>query len=134
MLCGADSMLTHGILGMCDLFCSFWPPAFFLASAQSLTIGNVNVVDVETGTVRRSFVRITNGVDLGIAPAGPQGTVNGTGKYLIPGLWDMHVHLWEKRPMLGFYVAHGVVGVRDMGSDFQRVRMRGARTWKAAAR
>ena len=91
-----------------------------LLSAQSLTIGNVNVVDVETGTVRKSFVRITNGVISAVAPAGPQGTVNGAGKYLIPGLWDMHVHLWEKRPMLGLYVAHGVVGVRDMGSDFAR--------------
>jgi hypothetical protein len=91
-----------------------------LVSAQSLTIGNVNVVDVETGTVRKSFVRITNGVISEVAPAGPQGTVNGNGKYLIPGLWDMHVHLWEKRPMLGFYIAHGVVGVRDMGSDFAR--------------
>jgi hypothetical protein len=89
-------------------------------SAQSLTIGNVNVVDVETGTVRESFVRITNGVISEVGSAGPTGMIDGTGKFLIPGLWDMHVHLWEKRPMLGLYVAHGVLGVRDMGSDFAR--------------
>jgi hypothetical protein len=94
--------------------------ACLVLSAQTLTIGNVNVVDVETGSVRKSFVRITNGVISAIGPAGPTGMLDGTGKFLIPGLWDMHVHLWEKRPMLGLYVAHGVVGVRDMGSDFAR--------------
>ena len=96
--------------------------AFRLCAAPSFTIGNVNVVDVETGTVRKSFVRVTNGVIAAIAPAGPKGTVNGSGKYLIPGLWDMHVHLWEKRPMLGMYVANGVLGVRDMGSDLARTQ------------
>jgi imidazolonepropionase-like amidohydrolase len=67
-------------------------------------------------------VRITNGVIAAVAPAGPAGTIDGSGKYLIPGLWDMHVHLWEKRPMLGMYVANGVLGVRDMGSDLARTR------------
>lgn len=93
-----------------------------LLSAQSFTIGNVNVVDVETGTVRKSFVRVTNGVIAAIAPAGPAGTVDGSGKYLIPGLWDMHVHLWEKRPMFGLYIANGVLGIRDMGSDLARTK------------
>ena len=46
--------------------------------------------------------------------------VDGTGKFLIPGLWDMHVHLWESTPMFPLYLANGVTGVRDMGSDFTR--------------
>jgi imidazolonepropionase-like amidohydrolase len=59
-------------------------------------------------------------------------TVDGTGKFLIPGLWDMHVHLWESDPMLGLYLANGVLGVRDMGSDIQRTR--GLRAEIAAGR
>lgn len=47
--------------------------------------------------------------------------IEGRGKFLIPGLWDMHVHLWHPQNQLPMYVAHGVTGVRDMGSDFRRV-------------
>jgi imidazolonepropionase-like amidohydrolase len=48
-------------------------------------------------------------------------TMDGTGKFLIPGLWDMHVHtLQGGRPKLFFplLIANGVTGVRDMGSPF----------------
>lgn len=47
--------------------------------------------------------------------------VDATGKFLIPGLWDMHVHaLQEGRPKLFFplLIANGITGVRDMGSPF----------------
>src|SRR5579884_2814106 len=39
--------------------------------------------------------------------------VDGRGRYLIPGLWDMHVHtaIVGGRPLLGLYVANGVTGV-----------------------
>jgi len=55
--------------------------------------------------------------------------VDGRGKYLIPGLWDMHVHeifgAWlpedEKiTPLL--FVANGVTGVRDMGGDLEALK------------
>lgn len=45
--------------------------------------------------------------------------VDGRGKFLIPGLWDMHVHaLWEREALANFlplFVSQGVTGVRDMG-------------------
>ena len=47
--------------------------------------------------------------------------IDGSGKFLIPGLWDMHVHtLYEGRPEMFFpmFIANGVTGVRDMGSTF----------------
>lgn len=49
----------------------------------------------------------------------PEGTLvlNAAGKFLIPGLWDMHVHAaWpETLPTFGpLFVAHGVTGVREM--------------------
>ena len=45
--------------------------------------------------------------------------VDGTGRYLIPGLWDMHTHaLWQPFVDDGFltlFVVNGVTGIRDMG-------------------
>jgi imidazolonepropionase-like amidohydrolase len=46
--------------------------------------------------------------------------VDATGKFLIPGLWDMHVHtLIGDRPNYFFslFIANGVTGVRDMGGS-----------------
>jgi cytosine/adenosine deaminase-related metal-dependent hydrolase len=39
--------------------------------------------------------------------------VDATGKFLIPGLWDMHVH-WEDKDYLPLFIANGVTGVRIM--------------------
>src|SRR5262249_35626351 len=45
----------------------------------------------------------------------PEGArvVDGKGKYLIPGLWDMHVHTVGPS-FLPLYLANGVTGIRDM--------------------
>ena len=50
--------------------------------------------------------------------------VDASGKYMIPGLWDMHVHSafgdWFPRGrdvILPLFIANGVTGVRDMGGD-----------------
>ena len=67
------------------------------------------------------------------APAGAK-TVDGSGKYLIPGLWDMHVHQvfgdWlprDEKVVLPLFVANGVTGVRDMGGDLDVLK-----EWRAA--
>lgn len=39
--------------------------------------------------------------------------VDATGKYLIPGLWDMHVH-WYDQEYLPLFLANGVTGIRLM--------------------
>ena len=53
------------------------------------------------------------------APGGAR-VVDGRGKFLIPGLWDMHVHttMVGGRELLALYVANGVTGVRDMAGDW----------------
>jgi hypothetical protein len=50
--------------------------------------------------------------------------VDASGKFVIPGLWDMHVHtaVPDGASLLGLYVANGVTGVRDMGGDFAVIR------------
>ncbi len=51
--------------------------------------------------------------------------VDCTGKFIIPGLWDMHVHLaggladpkWSRDALLPLLLASGVTGIRDMGGN-----------------
>ncbi|MGH9631582.1 MAG: amidohydrolase family protein [Bryobacteraceae bacterium] len=96
-------------------------------SAASLAIRNATVVDIHTGVLRpHSTVVIRNDRITAVGPVSkigvPKGAkvVNGAGKYLIPGLWDMQVHLWDKQNMFPLYVANGVTSIRDMGSDYAR--------------
>lgn len=95
--------------------------------SRSTVIHDVAVVDVETGSLaphRNVYVRGEKIVFVGPAarPAKSARVVSGAGKYLIPGLWDMHVHLWNQDPQFSLFLASGVTGVRDMGSTFARVR------------
>jgi Amidohydrolase family len=49
--------------------------------------------------------------------------VDARGKYVIPGLWDMHTHIYNQRQLETFFpllVAHGVVGIRDAKDCFRR--------------
>ena len=52
-------------------------------------------------------------------PAGAR-EIDGSGRFLVPGLWDMHVHTDAPggRDVLPLYVANGVTGVRDMAGDW----------------
>jgi hypothetical protein len=60
-------------------------------------------------------------VGKGAPPAGAR-VVEGRGKFLIPGLWDMHVHLsYARASALPVLAATGVTYVRDAGSDLSEV-------------
>lgn len=98
---------------------------------QLLAITNTSVVDPSTGTVRAGQTVVVRGSRIeAVTPARqarvPQGArrIDGTGRFVIPGLWDMHVHmdLPGGRAMLPLYVAHGVTGVRDMNSRLEVLR------------
>ncbi len=85
-------------------------------------IRNVTVVDVATGAERANqTVRIEAGRILAVgatqeADATLPGAVDGHGGYLIPGLWDMHVHVHDADE-LPLYVANGVTGIRIMSGE-----------------
>jgi hypothetical protein len=107
--------------------------ACFSAFGQTLLIRNVTVVDANGARPRSNvLIRGTKIFSVGTRRPAATRTIDGTDKFLIPGLWDMHVHLWDQDPMLGLYVANGVLGVRDMGSDLARTR--GLRSDIAAGR
>ena len=90
-------------------------------------IRDVTVIDVRTSrAVAHRSVVIDDGLILEVGPADsvqiPPSSriVDGTGRYLIPGLWDMHVHLRDLGGTLPLFIANGVTTVRDMGSDFDQ--------------
>jgi len=96
------------------------PPAIS-AQTRSIVFTDVTVIDATGAPAQPAMtVVIRDGVIQRIGGTGsvsvPTGSlvVRGTGKYLIPGLWDMHVHLTEDD--LAPLVASGVTGVRDMGN------------------
>jgi len=103
-------------------------------SAQTLTIVNATVVDVSNGTLRPGTTVVVDGkriVSVGAStsrsPARGQ-VVDAKGMYVIPGLWDMHTHAyfgWSAdfgdEYVLPLFIANGVTGIRDMGSDLDAV-------------
>jgi N-acyl-D-aspartate/D-glutamate deacylase len=111
---------------------------FFLAlacSAQSLVIENVTVIDA-TGAGPRGGMSI--GIEKGQiteikksirAPKGAD-IVDGTGKFLIPGLWDMHVHIGAPEIFFPLLLANGITGVREM---FTGIPIQTIREWRMRA-
>jgi imidazolonepropionase-like amidohydrolase len=106
------------------------------SSDDLLILNNINVVDVKTGAIlpEQTVVLNKNRID-SVGPTKTSRTprnapsVNCRGLYLIPGLWDMHVHLffgdWFPRAeqiSLPLFVANGVTGVRDMGSELDVIQ------------
>jgi hypothetical protein len=58
-----------------------------------------------------------------ISLPGDAQVVDAHGKFLIPGLWDMHVH-WYARDTLTLFIANGVTGVRQMFGNSDLFRWR----------
>ena len=91
---------------------------------RHLVFTHVTVVDVTGAPAKTGVTVLISGrhiVSLGTSVRVPQDAevVDATGKFLIPGLWDMHVHsLYEGRPAFFFpmFIANGVTGVREMAS------------------
>jgi imidazolonepropionase-like amidohydrolase len=111
------------------------------AAADTLAITHVTVIDATgspaqpdmTVIVKDGRIAELGGSAAVHAPAGAT-AVDGTGKYLIPGLWDMHVHTvfgdWlprNEKVTLPLFVANGVTGVRDMGGDLDVLKV-----WRAS--
>lgn len=107
-------------------------------ASRLVYITHVNVIDTETGkevtdrTVIISGDRILDVRDSrSVKPPAGARIVDGTAKYLIPGLWDMHVHTWDFESTYPLYIANGVTGVRDMFGPPDANRFRTELTAKA---
>lgn len=109
------------------------------AAQSTATLGyryihDVTVIDVTGGPSQphRSVIlrgnRIIDVVPNDVLDKSPEKlegpVIDGRGKFLIPGLWDMHVHMvfgdWfphAKEITLPLFIANGITGVRDMGGE-----------------
>lgn len=75
------------------------------APGASLALTHVTVVDVAGGALQSDMTVVIAGSRISAIsrsattppPAGAP-VIDATGKYMIPGLWDMHVHLFTTRP------------------------------------
>jgi len=90
--------------------------------ASPLAFTNANLFDAETGrTIPNTTVLISGNRIKAVGRAGkvsvPKGAevVDARGKTLMPGLWDMHVHIGPNDGLM--HVAAGVTSVRDMAND-----------------
>ncbi|MFL6229946.1 MAG: amidohydrolase family protein [Pyrinomonadaceae bacterium] len=99
-----------------------------VSQSESLVFNHVTVIDM-TGALPKPDMTVVI-VGNHITALGKTGkirvpkkaySVDATGKYLIPGLWDMHVHVFNndsRRPPNEYYfplfIANGVTGVREM--------------------
>jgi imidazolonepropionase-like amidohydrolase len=106
------------------------------ASAQDVVaITHVSVIDGTTPAPRADQTVVIRGNRIE-SVARARGTptppaarvIDGRGKFLVPGFWDMHVHtaIAGGRDLLALYVANGVTGVRDMAGDWDTLK-----TWRS---
>jgi hypothetical protein len=93
------------------------------------SIWHVTIVDVATGTELKNQTVVIEGNQIASvstsddAEAIPPGAIDGHGAYLIPGLWDMHVHVHDTDE-LPLYVANGITGVRMMAGEKDTAKLR----------
>jgi len=90
---------------------------------KELLIINCNIVDVKNGVIipNQQILVLNNRIasidSITLNVPGNIKTIDAKGQYILPALWDMHVHTISLSPQLHFplLIANGVTGVRDMG-------------------
>ena len=100
-------------------------------SENSYVIKNISIIDPIDGLQANKHVVITNDIitmilnDDNEIIAKDDNIIDATGKFLIPGLWDAHIHFsfdTSLAPyMPGLFIAHGITSVRDTGGPIDFV-------------
>ncbi len=97
---------------------------------SGIAIEGVTVIDPIDGALPDRRVLVRNGVIVAVEsmdtePEEVAERIDGSGRFLIPGLWDMHVHfLYDqamKPHMAGLFLDYGITSVRDTGGDLQEM-------------
>ncbi len=95
-----------------------------------LAILNAHVIDLESGEVSEKNIYISKGEIQSVEDTDVESTfkadslIDATGKYLLPGFWDNHIHLRgsdsliaNNKNFLKLFIANGITTVRDAGGD-----------------
>ena len=103
--------------------------------AQPIAIRNATVIDLDSGgrstgntiVIDGSIIKSVSKDRRSAIPKGAK-VVDAKGGFVIPGLWDMHVHYFNNFSRIGtdnkewygpLFLANGVTGLRDMASDLE---------------
>ncbi|MEE8134286.1 MAG: hypothetical protein V3T56_04485, partial [Gemmatimonadales bacterium] len=113
------------------VFCAVFAGALAACSQDRqedvVVIENVTVITTDDTPPLADATVVIRGrriESVGVGLATPVGAriVDARGKYLIPGLFEMHAHTSKTRSSaLGLYVANGVTTVRDAGGDHEEL-------------
>ena len=101
------------------------------AKKYSLVITNANIVDAKSGKIIRDRLLAISGDTIKVvddtkmaAKYKADRTIDAMGKYVMPGLWDMHVHfrggdsmINANKALLPLFLAYGITTVRECGGD-----------------
>ncbi|MEP2988158.1 MAG: amidohydrolase family protein [Parasphingorhabdus sp.] len=101
-------------------------------SDADLIIQNVTTIDAVSGERPNMDVAIASDRIVSVKPSGGKATatgtniIDGTDKFLIPGLWDAHVHLAYDSEIghesfFPLALAHGVTYLRDTGGHLDKL-------------
>ena len=102
-----------------------------LSLEAGIVIENITLIDAKNGTRTNQTVSIQNGViqSIGSAKLDMEDSqiIDGEGKYLIPGLWDAHVHLTfipeiDHETHFKLYLKNGVTSIRDTGAILSKLQ------------
>ena len=100
-----------------------------------LAITNANVVHLETGKIEVQDIYISDGKIQAVEAASSSNfkgdsTIDASGKYVLPGFWDNHIHLRggdslivNNKNFLKLFIANGITTVRDAGGDLTHAVM-----------
>jgi len=111
---------TVGMLLLPLLLCPLLATETASANPMTLVIAHVTVIDATGAPARPDMTVVIIGNR--ITEIGKSGTIHlsrqakvvtASRKFLIPGLWDMHVH-WYEKDYLPLFIANGVTGIRIM--------------------
>jgi adenine deaminase len=101
--------------------------------AQTIVFQHVTVIDATGAEPQKNVSVLIAGdriraIDKRIRPPRDARVIEAKGKFLIPGLWDMHMHLGPPEIFFPLLVANGIIGVREM---FTGIPMPTIRAWRA---
>jgi hypothetical protein len=114
--------MRKAVVGVLASFWLFLSPPF--SQGSELAITHVTVIDPRDGSTRHDATVLIKGARIAqvgrhvVVPRSAR-VIDASGKYLVPGLWDMHVHIGSvesARAAFPALIANGITGVRDMGT------------------
>lgn len=124
--------MKHLLAAIFGILLAAASPASAAVQRGDVIVRDVTVIDVEAAKAVAGQAVVLRGDD--IVAVGPDAAIarnwrairqiDGKGKFLIPGLWDMHVHFGggpalidENKALLPLYVANGITTIRDASGD-----------------